>query len=219
MCRRKCSLVLAALLIASIAYAQSKNDSNSFTFRGFSGGMMIHAGYLSSGKFIISDLDGNSLGEQQIKGMEMGLGGVARFHFGTTNDQIRIGGEGYTSSVNYSPEKSYEKIGWGGLLIDYVHHGKGRVSPFIGATVGGGGVRNHTFPSASIDDYVVEKYASYRKNTFFCIVPFVGMEIALTSKVLLTLKADYQIHLPHIQKDFAEGVRLYVGIVFNRVYK
>lgn len=201
---------------AQIADTETASDPGLFKFRGYTGGMMIHSGYLRSNTFSLYDTDGNSLGNMQIKGMPFGIGGVIRFHFGTEKNQIRVGTEGYTSTIRYSPANSYEKIGWGGILVDYRYKGKSCLSPFVGTTIGGGGVKNHTYLEEIENDYVIEEYASFRKYSFFCVTPFIGMEIAVSKKMLLAVKADYLVNVSNRQDDFAEGVRFYVGMVFYR---
>ena len=79
----------------------------------------------------------------QIRGAAFGIGGHVKFAFGTPTDMLRIGAEGHSSNVRYAPSPSYAHTGWGGVLVDYIRRTKGRVHPFIGCLIGGGGVKNH----------------------------------------------------------------------------
>lgn len=214
---RRLSISLMLIVIALCVTAQNNSGTNKslFKYRGFSGGMMLHTGYLRSDCFSLYDFAHANLGELQIEGMPFGLGGALRFNFGTEYHQLRVGGEGYTSTIKYSPNDSYEKIGWGGLLLDYYYHGSSRVRPFVGATFGGGGVKNHTYLEEVNSDYEIEAHSSFRKYSFFCMSPFVGIEIAVSKKMLLVLKADYLMNVSNRQSDFADGLRLYVGVIFN----
>jgi hypothetical protein len=147
------------IIVTTVLSAQT-SELNMFGFCGYTGGMMVHSGYLCSNVFSIYNKNGILLGEQQIKNAPFGIGGIIRFHFGTEKNQLRIGVEGYTSTVKYYPVNSYEKMGWGGILLDYKHNGKNCVNPFVGATLGGGGLKNHTYLEVTGNDYIIEEYAS-----------------------------------------------------------
>jgi hypothetical protein len=82
-------------LISSFAFSQ-----NPFKYTGFSGGMMVHSGFLQQS------------GE---KGMPFGLGGCGKVHFGK---YLRVGGEGYVSDLTYGNHNSISSVSWGGLLTD-----------------------------------------------------------------------------------------------------
>ena len=49
------------------------------------------------------------------------------------------------------------------------------------------------------------------------VAPFVGMEVSLTPKLCLVVKADWLLNATCRQSDFSSGLRLYVGILFNRL--
>ena len=87
--------------------------------------------------------------------------------------------------------------------------------PFIGVTVGGGGVKNITVLENTTNDYQLDdRTTSYRHYSFFALDPFVGMEYALTERIHLVLKADFLMNLSARQDDFVRGPRIYAGFMF-----
>ena len=127
----------------------------------------------------------------QIRGAAFGIGGHVKFAFGTPTDMLRIGAEGHSSNVRYAPSPSYAHTGWGGIIVDYIRRTEGRVHPFIGCLIGGGGVKNHIIAQGGTGDFVIEPQAAMHKYAFMAIAPFLGMEVALTPKLSLVLKADW----------------------------
>ncbi len=97
-----------------------------FAYRGFSGGMMVHTGYLGGGE---------TFNGQNVRGVPTGIGGVARIHLG---DHLRVGSEGYVTTLRYGSGDSHARIGWGGVLADW-HWQLGRWAPYAGGTVGAQG--------------------------------------------------------------------------------
>ena len=194
----------AVLLLTAPLYtaASNKTDSSEFRFRGYTGGMMLHSGYIQSRPFELYSTASQSLGTMQIRGAAFGIGGHVKFAFGTPTDML-------------SP--SYAHTGWGGVLVDYIRRTKGRVHPFIGCLIGGGGVKNHIIAQGGTGDYVIEPQAAMHKYAFMAVAPFVGMEVALSPKLSLVLKADWLLNATSRQNDFSSGPRLYVGILFNRL--
>ncbi len=208
-------LICIALLSLSL---QAAGNNDSFRFIGYSGGMMVHGGYIQSNIFTIHS--GAISQDFQIKGFGNGLGGTAKFNFGTEHDQLRIGMEGYGTKVAYKPKPSYSRIGWGGLTLDYIHQSKkGRVHPFIGCTIGGGGVKNHLLSEGSASDFEAEAIGIMHKYAFFTVTPFVGIEISIAKRVRVVIKADYLTDLSGNSPDFPSGIRLYAGILFSRLWK
>ena len=179
-------------------------------FQGYSGGMTFHTGYLSGGKFNMPD----SQEKIDIQGTPFGIGGLLRFHFGK---HLRIGGEGYSSTLHYGKSESYMTFGWGGLLIDSQWKIK-KCTLFFGGTIGGGSVKNIVVLNA-VSPHSIEKNALYRKYTVMVADPFVGMEYALTRRICLITKVDYLVNITGKQADFATGPRVYAGIVFFHAIK
>lgn len=182
-----------------------------FGFSGFSGGMMLHTGYVSGGTVMLTDAGGAQVFSQKMSGMPLGIGGALKLHFG---NWLRVGTEGYSTSLSYGDFDSYMNIGWGGLLADCLFNANGRFMPFAGVTVGGGVAKNLTVTERTPADFTVENNASFRKYTFMCVVPFAGVEYAATPRVRVVLKADYMLNVSNRQNDFATGPRIYLGFMF-----
>ncbi len=204
-------LTLHSSLFTPPAAAQSQGGK--FAYAGFSGGMMVHTGYLYGGNITLVDDTGTGLYSRELKGAPTGIGGAARIHFGK---HLRVGTEGYVSTLKYGGNESHARIGWGGLLADCIWQ-LGRWAPYIGGTVGGGSFKNLTLESSTPLDYEVEGNASFRKYSFMVVAPFAGVEYALTDKIRLNLKVDWMVNLTNRQRDFATGPRIYLGFSFYRL--
>lgn len=210
--RKKRTIFVVALILCNTLniIAQEKTK---MSYTGFSGGMMVHSGYLFGGELNIVGSDNNPIGSQTIEGIPFGIGGAMRFHFGK---HLRVGCEGYSSTLNYGETGSYLTIGWGGILADYLwKHNK--FSFFAGGTLGGGVVKNTTFFNKVDLDFIAEQENSFRKYGLMLCTPFVGVEYDLTSKIKLVLKTDYMIDITNQQPDFVNGVRFYLGFMFSRM--
>lgn len=179
-------------LISSVAFSQ-----NPFKYTGFSGGMMVHSGFLQQS------------GE---KGMPFGLGGCGKVHFGK---YLRVGGEGYVSDLTYGNHNSISSVSWGGLLIDLKADIK-RFTPFTGVLLGGGSFQNIILSEGIRNDFGVIENAAFREYSFMAVSPFVGVEYAMTKKLLLVLKADYLMNLNN-EQDFPNGLRVFIGCMFYRL--
>ena len=66
-------------------------------YRGFSGGMMLHTGYVGSKDLNITSLQG-TVHKQKVGGAPVGIGGAIKLMFGR---HFRIGAEGYVSTLYY----------------------------------------------------------------------------------------------------------------------
>lgn len=209
--------ILFIILLLSAIFGRECNAQEkphgAFAYGGFSGGMMIHTGYVGGAESRIIGTDGELVGAQSMRGMPFGIGGAIRLHFG---NWLRLGSEGYQTVLNYGPHKGFCSLGWGGLLID-AHHRIGRFDAFAGLTVGGGGVKNLTLLSPSLVDFRVEENASFRRYGVALIDPFVGTEYVVSDKLRIQIKADYILNLTPRKEDFVRGVRLYLGVVFYRL--
>lgn len=179
-------------------------------FTGYEGGMMIHSGFVSGGDVTFVSPSGTGT-DVAIKGAPFGIGGALKVGFGR---HLRVGGEGYVSTLNYGAHESSETIGWGGLLADCVWR-KARWSWFVGGTVGGGGVKNVTLLSDMPVDFILEDgSSSYRKYGFVALTPFAGVEYAVTERIHLTAKVDWMFNVSNPQPDFVTGPRIYFGFMF-----
>lgn len=179
-------------------------------YRGFVGGMMIHSGFVLSDDLTITSQYGQSM-NVGVSGTPFGVGGAIKFMFGR---HLRLGTEGYVSTLRYGEHSSHARTGWGGLLADCAWT-LGRCRLFVGGTVGGGSQANTTILSPVRDDYVAEEFISYRKYGFMALAPFAGVEIAVSGKVNLVAKIDYLLNLSGSQADFVTGPRLYLGFMFG----
>lgn len=179
-------------------------------YRGFSGGMMLHTGYVGSKDLNITSLQG-TVHKQKVGGAPVGIGGAIKLMFGR---HFRIGAEGYVSTLYYGRHDSHAKTGWGGILADCVWN-LGRWSLFAGGTIGGGSQTNITIMSTIGDDYIAEENISYRKYGFAAIAPFVGAEYAVTPRINIVMKIDYLFNVTNPADDFVTGPRIYIGFMFG----
>lgn len=204
-------LTATAAMTSPSAVAESREKKSPLAFSGYSGGMMVHSGYVSSSAVSFSNSDGTPASSVRMAGMPLGIGGALKIHFGK---HLRIGTEGYSSNLRYGSNGSYAHTGWGGILVDGVIP-IGRWSPFAGVTVGGGGVKNVTVLEKTTDDFILDDgTTSFRRYAFMAIAPFIGVEYALTQRVHLVLKADWLLDATSSQPDFVQGPRLYIGFMF-----
>ena len=186
-------------------------------YRGFSGGMMVHVGYLSGT---------NSAAPLTMNGATMGIGGAARVHLWK---HLRVGGEGFVSTMpvwmsNYAggaaarngklQSGSYVRNGWGGLCADAYWECK-KVVPFVGATIGGGAQRLLYISEGSEDDWVEEGKALFNRQVYCLIDPFVGVEFAMTEHIHLIVRVDYALPICDGSLLAPHGPRLYIGMMFG----
>lgn len=204
-------LAAAATLTHTTAKAGTRDRKSPLAYSGYSGGMMVHSGYVSSSSVTFSYGDGSQAATMKMSGMPLGIGGALKIHFGK---HLRIGTEGYSSNLRYGKNGSYSHTGWGGVLVDGVIP-IGKWSPFAGVTVGGGGVKNVTVLEKTTEDFIMDEgTTSFRRYAFMAIAPFIGVEYALTQRVHLVLKADWLLDATSAQPDFVQGPRLYLGFMF-----
>ena len=178
-------------------------------FKGYTGGMFVHSGYIWSHSFEVT----NSLGEiskHQVKGLTFGLGGKLAFQFGK---HLRIGTEGYNSTVTYGPHKSTYSVGWGGLLAEYFHEAR-FASYFVGTTFGGGRVENLIITEPQTLSFHTSEIVR-RKYSTGIIAPYYGAEIKLSNKLRFVYKACYMFSMTNKQDDWGRGFRWYIGINFR----
>ena len=174
--------------------------------KGFSGGMMIHGGYLSGCD--------NPYG-YDASGITFGVGGVAKLHL---TKHLRAGFEGYFSSMGLDDglaEGSHNKLFWIGALCDWFWK-VGRFYPYLGCTLGGGMETSFYMFEGNKNDWTFEDKAVFRKQPFFAVDPFAGIEYQVGDALRLTLKADWlmAINSDGLNKPF--GPRLYFGVIFVR---
>ena len=203
--------LIILLFIFYCLFTNGQEEKRKFVYSGYSGGMMLHLGYVKSNTFTFINSSSQFLETMQLKGLTFGIGGQARVHFGK---HLRIGTEGYFSEHKYKND-SYVSVGWGGILADYTWQ-TGKFKLFAGGTVGGASQQNLTIFIEQKNNYIVDGVMSYRKYGFICFVPFAGIEFALSKSINLIFKTDYMLNVSKQQDDFLTGLRFYFGFAFSR---
>lgn len=207
--------ILLFFLIAIGLPLWGQTDS-SRVYQGFSGGMMIHTGYLfSQDKNAPCDANGKSYSPQ---GVNFGLGGAIRVHL---LKHLRIGGEGCVSTMNRGTTDcrerlqsgSYIRTGWGGALAD-AYWQCGKIWPYMGGTIGGGAMRALYIIEGNENDWQEEQRSIFHKQSFFCVDPYVGFDWCMSEKVHMTFRMDWLIALHKRQLVLPTGPRLYIGFMF-----
>lgn len=213
---------------------KEKNSTGLFT--GFSGGMMVHAGYLFSDdpRKVFSN---SGLGsEDYVKGLPKGgfcygIGGALRIHL---IDHIHVGGEGFVSSMPLMGTGSKVRTAWGGAFCD-VYTTWGKVRPLIGMTIGGGATSRLYVPkqaavvvNTATDSMIYN--AAYTKTPFFLLDPYIGLEIGLKSHDAILIRIDYMLPFGKNSSKLTDNVkwsnflspsgpRLYIGFMFGKFNK
>lgn len=208
-----------------------KKRAASEIFTGFSGGMMLHAGYQfsdSPDKIFSNTGLGNPDYVKALPkdGACFGLGGALRCHL---INHIHLGAEGGVSTMPLMRTGSNIRTAWGGALCDF-YANWGKVRPIIGMTVGGGAMRRLYVPDAPVVTSADETNynASYSKTPFFFMDPYVGMEFGLNGHMALILRIDYMLPFGTTNSNLAgkvnwgnfmtpSGPRLYFGIMFGKM--
>lgn len=208
-------------------------------FTGFSGGMMLHAGYMfaKDPRYVFSN---TGLGSADyIKnlprdGVCIGLGGALRIHL---IDHIHLGAEGGVSTMPLMKTGSNVRTGFGGAFCDF-YANCGKVSPLIGLSVGGGTMKRLYVPDDPPVVYnsgtdTTNYNSSYVKTPFFYLDPYIGMEIGLNNHMALLIRIDYMLPFGRTSSSLTtlgqdvkwsnfmtpSGPRLYVGIMFGKLGK
>ena len=194
--------ILMALLTFNLSAQEASGQKKAI--KGFSGGMMVHTGYLSGCD--------NPYG-YIMSGATFGIGGVAKVHL---TSHFRTGFEGYFSTMGLSRDVekgSYNKVFWTGLLADW-YWKCGKFYPYAGATVGGGMETSFYMFEGNRHDWLPEASAVYRKEAFFAVDPFIGVEYAVGDALRLTLKADWLLAVNKDGLNRPMGPRIYFGFIF-----
>lgn len=205
---------------------------------GFSGGVMVHAGYLFSDD-PTKVFSNTGLGSADyVKGLPKagvcyGIGGALRLHL---IDHIHVGAEGFLSALPLTGvgKGSNVRAGWAGALVDYYTTWGSRVHPVAGMSLGGGTMKRLfvTDPVTSGTGESQTNYnASYVNTPFFYMDPYVGLEINLTDFMALLIRVDYMLPFGRTKSDLASlksdtkwsnfmtpsGPRLHIGIMFGNL--
>ena len=194
--------ILSLLLL--IGATVTLNAQEKKVIKGFSGGMMINAGYMFG-----SDNPYNL----DISSPTFGMGGCAKLHF---SDHFRAGFEGYFSSAplrNGVESGSHNKVFWTGLLADFFCK-RGKFVPYAGLTVGGGMETAFYMFEGDKHDWLPEPMAVLHKQPFLAIDPYTGVEYKVGRALRLTLKADWLLAINSDGFNMPTGPRLYFGCIF-----
>ncbi len=204
------------LLLCSIfilfSYTLSAQSRESVpVYQGFSGGMMLHTGYLF-GKSEAPSLN-------QWSGATFGIGGALRVNLW---NHLRVGGEGFVSTMPSSASNlrqqlangSYVRNGWGGILVDACWRNHNKVWPYIGGSIGGGACKSLYIYEGNQSDWLPEDNALYNKQAYMYVNPYVGLDYCMTAKVHLTFRLDWMIAIAHTHLVMPTGPRIYFGFMF-----
>lgn len=199
---------LVMLSIATLCSAQKPDRRTTIT--GFSGGVMLHAGWVAGHQPIGSGY--------RARGVVYGIGGAARLNLGRI---FRVGFEGHVSTQPQGSNTGHDRgsvlrTGWGGLLAD-AHLRVGRVAPYVGVTLCGGS--HSTLLFRGKDDGRQAGQALLARGTFLGFDPFVGCDVHLTDFLALTFKVDCMQGWGVGRSKGAKlstGPRLYIGVMFSR---
>lgn len=204
-----------AVALTGISEKTPREDSEkgAMAYGGFTGGMMLHCGYLTAGNVAFTASGTSEILSQKVAGVPVGLGGALKVAFGK---YLRVGGEGYVTRLTYGRHKSHASIGWGGALVEGVLPFR-KCRLFAGAVIGGGSMRHITLFEDVSADFSTEGKVSYRKYGFMAVAPYIGADIPLTDKISLVVKADCLFNASRPQKDFPLGPKLFFGIMFGHV--
>ena len=219
----KTKIVWILLLIATTTYAQKDMAIDSVVvgkektpvFQGYSGGMMLHAGYLFGKNPSAILPSGESISPQ---GLTTGIGGSLRINLWK---HLRVGCEGYVSTMKCGvtdmkdilQSGSYVRTGSGGVLADACWRME-KVWPYIGAAVGGSAMRTLALVDGTEEDWQPEELAMLTKQGFGYVNPYVGIDWCMTKRVHLTLRMDWMLALADKQLVLPTGPRFFFGFMF-----
>ena len=195
--------IIATILLSFSGVVGGFAQDNKF-IKGFSGGMMVHSGYQYGGD--------NPFG-LDISSPTFGIGGCAKIHL---SKHFRTGFEGYfsTAPIRKGVESgSHNKLFWTGVLADFFCK-RGKVVPYIGATLGGGMETAFLMFEGDKHDWNPEGSAVLHKQPFFAIDPYVGVEYAVGKALRLTLKTDWLFAINSDGLNKPMGPRVYFGCIF-----
>lgn len=201
-------------------------------YNGFSGGILLHAGYLFSDSpdKIFSNTGLGSV--DYVKGLPkdgacLGLGATLRIHL---INHIHLGAEGYISTMPLMKTGSNVRSAWAGALCDF-YTNWGKVNPLIGMSLGGGVMQRTYVPQQDTNQDQAQQTnynASFAKTPFFYMDPYVGLEIGIGSSMAIMIKIDYMLNFGTSNSNLTENVnwdnfmtpsgpRLHVGLMLGKL--
>lgn len=207
-------ILLFILLIVNSTIVYSRNDSTS-VFQGYSGGMMLHMGYLFGKNPAAVLPSGENISPQ---GLTKGIGGSLRVNLWK---HLRVGCEGFVSTMNSGvtdmkntlQSGSYVRSGWGGLIADACWRME-RVWPYVGISVGGGAMRSLSVVNGTEEDWIPEELAMLTKQGFAYINPYIGMDWCMTKRIHMTFRIDWMTAMAEKHLLLPTGPRCYIGFMF-----
>ena len=206
------SLLMASALSAQVRDSIAKNT----VYQGFSGGMMLHAGYqFGRDRNAPVTTDGRSTSPQ---GANFGIGGALRVHLWK---HLRTGFEGFVSTMpsgttdcrHILQPGSYVRVGCGGVLADCCWRME-KAWPYIGGTIGGGSMKGLYLLDGDQNSWSKDANSTFHKQSFFYITPYVGCDYCLTRKVHITFRLDWMLAFHHRELTLPTGPRIYFGFMF-----
>ena len=214
----RAKIVFFILLLLSSSLSAQLRDSipTNRVYRGFSGGMMLHTGYLfGRDPNAPTSPDGASTSPQ---GATFGIGGALRVHLWK---YLRTGFEGYVSTMPSSATDrssvlqpgSYIRVGCGGLLADACWR-LDKAWPYIGGAIGGGSMKGLYILEGDQLSWSQDANSTFHKQSFFYVTPYVGCDYCLTRKVHLTFRFDWMLAFHRSALVLPTGPRLYFGFMF-----
>lgn len=206
-------LLILVLFLSSHIFATS--DSTAI-FQGYSGGMLVHCGYLF-GHNADAPLLTTSV-PISPQGATFGVGGSLRVNL---MRHLRVGFEGFVSTMNSSmtdmhqdlQSGSYIRTGWGGLIADACWRLE-KIWPYIGASIGGGAMNSLFVVEGNQMDWQPEETIYLHKQEFLYVAPYVGCDWCMTPRVHITLRMDWMLAMCNNQLLLPTGPRLYIGFMF-----
>ena len=192
--------------VCASAQETTVQENETKVIKGFSGGMMAHAGY---------QFGCDNPYALYISSPTFGLGGCAKLHF---TEHFRAGFEGFFSTApirNGVESGSHNKLFWTGVLADWFCR-QGKFTPYAGITIGGGMETAFYMFEGDKHDWIQEGDAVLHKQAFFAVDPYVGVEYAVGAALRLTLRADWLSAFNSEGLNRPTGPRLYFGVIFTR---
>ena len=200
--RKLLSFLFCLVLLSTPISTRAQETSEKVkVLTGFSGGMMLHTGYLNGTLPQIG---------YRAEGAPFGIGGAIRLHLGK---HWMVGSEGYVSTLRQRHNGSYIRCGWGGALGAFYWNFK-HAAPYIGLTVGGGGSTTFLMFNGNSHDWHTENNVVFHKQVFCAITPFIGCDFIATKFLHITLKADWLCSLANGSLLSPTGPRFYLGLLF-----
>ena len=198
--------ITTCILSICCVCATARQPEDTRLIKGFSGGMMVHTGYMYGNDCPYAPIDINSA--------TFGIGGVARLHL---TKHFRAGFEGYFSNAPLTgglESGSYNKLFWTGALADWFWKAGERLYPYVGITVGGGMETAFYMFDGDKHSWTPKNEVLFHKQAFFAVDPFAGVEYQVGAALRLTLKADWLLAVNADGLNRPTGPRIYFGFIF-----